>query len=83
LVGFEHDWMQGSGSQLEEKANSCWVCSRRIADFAIIAIPVLLLLLAIDAARESARRVQCVNILRQIGIGRINDESAFRQFPPG
>lgn len=50
---------------------------------AIISILVLLLLPAINAARESARRVQCTNNLRQIGIGMLNYESAHRKFPPG
>ena len=48
---------------------------------AIIGILVALLLPAIQAARESARRSQCVNHLKQIGIGFINHESTHKSLP--
>ena len=50
---------------------------------AIIGILVALLLPAIQTARESARRSQCANNLKQIGIGMHNHVSAFGAFPPG
>lgn len=50
---------------------------------AIIGILVALLLPAIQAAREAARRSQCANNLRQIGLGILNYESARSQLPPG
>ena len=50
---------------------------------AIIGILVALLLPAIQAAREAARRTQCTNNLRQIGIGMLNYESTHRRFPAG
>jgi prepilin-type N-terminal cleavage/methylation domain-containing protein len=49
----------------------------------IIGILVGLLLPAIQAVRESARRTQCANNLRQIGLGMQNHVSAKRTFPPG
>ena len=49
----------------------------------IIGILVGLLLPAIQAVRESARRTQCANNLRQIGLGMQNHLSASRAFPPG
>ncbi len=50
---------------------------------AIIGILVALLLPAIQAAREAARRSQCANNLKQIGISILNYESTRRTLPPG
>jgi prepilin-type N-terminal cleavage/methylation domain-containing protein len=49
---------------------------------AIIGILVSLLLPAIQAAREAARRMSCQNNIRQLGLAIANYESAFRVFPP-
>jgi prepilin-type N-terminal cleavage/methylation domain-containing protein/prepilin-type processing-associated H-X9-DG protein len=50
---------------------------------AIIGILIALLLPAIQAARESARRSQCANNLRQIGVGLNTYASQNGTFPPG
>jgi prepilin-type N-terminal cleavage/methylation domain-containing protein len=50
---------------------------------AIIGVLVALLLPAIQAAREAARRSQCINNTRQFGLAFHNYESAHRKFPPG
>lgn len=50
---------------------------------AIIGILVALLLPAVQAAREAARRMSCTNNLTQLSIAVQGYESAFRVYPPG
>ncbi len=50
---------------------------------AIIGILVSLLLPAVQAAREAARRTQCVNNMRQIGIAALNYADSRKSLPGG
>ena len=49
----------------------------------IIGVLAALLLPAVQSARESARRTQCLNNLKQIGIALNNRESATQSYPAG
>jgi len=63
--------------------NTAFTLVELLVVIAIIGILVALLLPAIQAAREAARRTKCVNQLKNIALACLNYESANKALPPG
>src|SRR5499427_9535757 len=72
-----------SNFEIRSRPRRAFTLIELLVVIAIIAVLVALILPAVQQAREAARRTQCKNNLKQIGIALLNYHTSRDIFPPG
>src|SRR5688572_25865626 len=75
--------LRGRSYKIERSASKGFTLVELLVVIAIIGVLVALLLPAVQAAREAARRMKCQSNMKNIGLACLNYESANRTYPPG